>query len=96
MLSTTKRELISIQIKIDFMVICMEYSGSFRDVRKKLSFICKRDYFWFLIPNSDFGPYFGLFRIDCMVDSRILKSPKGRADLSALPKAESVKSLFRF
>ena len=31
-----------------------------------------------------------------MVDSLILKSPKGSADLSVLPSAESVKSLFRF
>ena len=47
-------------------------------------------------PSSDLGPYLGLLSIDCMVDSRILKSPKGRADLSVLPSAESVKSLFRF
>ena len=47
-------------------------------------------------PSSDLGPYLGLFRMDCMVDSLILKSPKGSADLSVLPSAESVKSLFRF
>ena len=47
-------------------------------------------------PSSDLGPYLGLLRMDCMVDSLILKSPKGRADLSVLPSAESVKSLFRF
>ena len=34
--------------------------------------------------------------MDCMVDSRSWKFPYGRGDLSLLPRAESVKSLFKF
>ena len=61
-----------------------------------VGFFRHKDFRWFNLPSSDLGPYLGLLSMDCMVDSRSWKFPYGSGDLSLLPSAESVKSLFRF